>query len=126
MVEQTISSLKDIYDFLDRIYLFQKDTKQIASLAEFEKSAGLSKGLISRWKAGSCPSVKKLLYVFSSLDVELVLRSGVESGNVESTNSKIDDDIYKSVQTLLSSSISLDNKKQILNILNSAILLTQH
>ena len=149
MAEKNIHSVDEALQFISQIM----ETEKIP-IARTEEALGFSSGLISRWKKTKTgPALLTFLDLCNFLNIEIVFRKNSVSESPNQVNgdknaivednsklaienisetsqnnskSTIDENILECVKSMLSSDTDLTNKKLILDILTSAILLARH
>ena len=106
-MEQEIHSIDELIEFIYRCI----DNSGI-SIGKLEIQSDISQGLLSRWKnLSSTPMLEPLMNVLNSLNIEIILKIN----NLE--EDKVNEDILAYVNTMISSNMTLFDKKLFLDIL---------
>lgn len=83
MIEKTIKNLEDFWEFFELVRTQKASNKQKITISSIEAGAGLSCGMISRYKKnGSFPSLYNIFAICDYLDIDVRM---IFEGNVVSS-----------------------------------------
>lgn len=123
MAEIELRSKEDFLDLIDEIC----ESKGIQK-SQLEKEAGISKGMIARWrKNNQIPSLRNTMKISQLLDIKIIFRTSEPEDNSglkeEIISSLLDEDtlLMAAMIKILKSEIASSNKEKLYKILKAFV-----
>lgn len=115
-LEKKILSINELFEFIYWCADYNK-----TPIPEVERQSNISSGMFSRWKNNLCfPYFHTLMDIFNILNIIVVLKADISEEEL------VNEEILRCANDIVSSKMTISDKKLILNILNSSIKLSKN